>query len=193
MLQIDMTWRQLRKLAEAAHGFQQSGARMIRRGGQVTIESPEKVLPLAASQTDAPQSNEEVVLTVSSQPIAAKAKTLQIVLNDVRIEGTTYGDIAGIADAMFWSLAAVEKFLLPYYIGFEDIDVVREKVRDRFKQPNVLAMVHLPRSEWVDIETRKLAGFTTASSELQILGPGAMLAAIEIEPNSGHKILTRVL
>ncbi len=193
MLQINLTWRQLRKLAEAAHGFQQSGARMIRRNSQVTIELPEEASPPAASQTGAQQPDEEIVLNVSSQPIAPKGKALQIVLNGVRMEGTEYGDIAGIADAMFWSLAAVEKFLLPYYIGFEDIDIVKEKVRDRFKNPNVLAMVHLPRSEWVDIETRKLAGFQTASSELPVLGPGAMLAAIEIEPNSGHKILTRVL
>lgn len=193
MTQIDMTWRQLRKLAEAAHGFQQSGARMIRRNSQVTIELPEERLPPTAPQASIEQSSEEIVLTVSSQPIAPKAKALKIILNDVRIEGVEYGDIAGIADAMFWSLAAVEKFLLPYYVGFEDIDVVRDKVRDRFKSPNVLAMVHLPRSEWVDIETRKLMGFETASSGSSLLGRGAMLAAIEVEPNSGHKILTRVL
>lgn len=72
----------------------------------------------------------------------------------------------GPADAVFWSAAAVEKFLVPYYAsvyGNQAIDVLQKLIdllgtRQREANgPEVFAVAHMPKSEYVQVDEHSLA------------------------------------
>jgi hypothetical protein len=62
---------------------------------------------------------------------------------EICLDGTKY-------DAVFWGDASVDKFLVPYYAAVGTVDeaiLLRNQYED-----GVVAVVHLPGSEWVDAQ-----------------------------------------
>ena len=58
----------------------------------------------------------------------------------VCLDGATY-------DCVFWSLSAVDKFVVPYYTSHDAVEVGME-VRTQFKNPNAYSLIHIPGSEY---------------------------------------------
>jgi hypothetical protein len=76
-------------------------------------------------------------------------------------------------DGLFWSEAAVEKFVLPYYISIYGIEGV-EALWDMFDHDDVAALGHLPKSE-ITNEVEDL----TAAPSLRVFGWVAERAELE--------------
>lgn len=136
-----MTWRDLRALAEAAHGMQETEAR-LELGPRGLVLRP---------ATSAPEGT--TLATLAARQVPRKPRKLQVHVNNMRIAGFpgTFGDISNIADCICWSLAAVEKFIVPYYAGFLELEQVRTVIAESLLDPDVLAVVHLPRSEPAEV------------------------------------------
>lgn len=52
-------------------------------------------------------------------------------------------------DCIFWSLSAIDKFVVPYYTASGDLKKAK-KVRDKFMDENTLAGIHIPGSDIVN-------------------------------------------
>jgi hypothetical protein len=64
----------------------------------------------------------------------------------VRIEGgEEVTDFTKLADSAFWTEAAVEKFVLPYYAHVAGVEAA-DKLRKAFNRDDVYAILHLPLS-----------------------------------------------
>lgn len=137
-----ITWRQLRQMAESAHGLQEKrlGIRPDASGRYIVEVFNES------------NSNDyKFELDAIPNP---KQGTLEVKLPGIKTDNLptkpTNDDFTSIADAVFWSMAAVEKFLVPYYSSVIELDRVMKEVRERFANQNVLAFIHLPNSEIID-------------------------------------------
>ncbi len=64
----------------------------------------------------------------------------------VNKRGELIADTHSRFDAMFWSPAAVEKFVIPYYIRFNTIEYVN-RIRNAFNRDEVEALTKLPWSD----------------------------------------------
>lgn len=86
-----------------------------------------------------------------------KRGALQVILPEVdtsTVPGPIVDhDFSQVADAVFWSSAAVEKFLTPYYTQTLELDQLKQLVRDRFETAGVVAMIHLPDSETIGAQS----------------------------------------
>jgi hypothetical protein len=59
-------------------------------------------------------------------------------------------DLAGGKfDCVFWSLSAVDKFLIPYYVSMGDL-ATAEKIRCNFMKEEAIAAIHIPGSDIVN-------------------------------------------
>ncbi|HEU4561995.1 MAG TPA: hypothetical protein VFS20_29480 [Longimicrobium sp.] len=88
------------------------------------------------------------------------------------------GDAHKAADAVFWSEAAVEKFLLPYYASYYGGDAAEEleKLLDLWngkrtiQNVEIYAMAHLPKSEYVAVGGGSIALiFSEGTGPLKVL------------------------
>jgi hypothetical protein len=61
------------------------------------------------------------------------------------------GSLCYVCDAMFWSEAAVEKFVYPYYIHFNDPTNIKD-LKEYYNHKSVYALIHLPSSINVALE-----------------------------------------
>jgi hypothetical protein len=130
-----LTWRQLRELAEKVQGNQHQdlGIRVDRN-------------ELVVEELDL---NKEYVATIPMVPTLSK-KPMKVLLDPPVLIGdrpTAETDITQTADAVFWSVAAVEKFLVPYYASFKRTGDAAQKLLDEFAKADVVAILHLPNSE----------------------------------------------
>ena len=129
-----VTWKQLRELAEKAQGYQHGKLGIRVDNGALIVEDHNP--------------NSEYIAEIDEVKIATKLATLQVELQPaVEIKGLAdpVNDITRHADAVFWSVAAVEKFLVPYYSSFKD--GCPKDLVDQFKKQDVVAILHLPNSE----------------------------------------------
>lgn len=154
-----ITPRALRALAEAALGGRE-------RPQGIVVDDPDDpnhlaVIPRAAltSGVTAPSDGHTYVIELDQVRPNLKNNPLEVLLPGCTMDGEAIpkGDVAPIADALFWSAAAVDKFLLPYYASFVDLDVLQKHVVEAFQDPGVLAIVHLPDSETVIIDDVSIA------------------------------------
>ena len=130
-----MTANDLRKLAEAVDGIRDVPAYVVwgKDGPAVTEERPEL---------------EDVIfecMTKNTDPNRAKFRSITLDPPVVRSDGHPMTDIAAQFDAMFWSEAAVEKFVLPYYIRMGTPEEV-SRIRKAFNHESVFAAIHMPDS-----------------------------------------------
>jgi hypothetical protein len=154
---MTITWQDLRRVAETAQGWQEH---------DVGILLDAKGKPKAEKVVVGRQ-----YFFVIRGKAAEKRSPLKVLVPNVRFKSVTPrpdGDVAALGDALFWRMAAVEKFLLPYYAGFVDLNEVASAIRRRFEDPEVLAILHLPDSE-PDDGTRKLLGLPASE-----LPPGSL-------------------
>lgn len=129
-----LTAGDLRRLAEAVDGIRDVPAYVVwgESGPVITKDPP------------AP---EEVIfqcMTKSATPDRTKLRSIALDPAVVAPDGKVM-DVAGQFDAMFWSEAAVEKFVLPYYMHVGTPDEVT-RILDAFNHASVAAMLHLPDS-----------------------------------------------
>jgi hypothetical protein len=122
--------------------------RIIRSGGATPPGDPNAV---------------NYLLEIDNDPPPHKTRDLRVHLPDVLLDGKPVDDFFPVADAIFWSVPAIEKFLLPYYASFVDLRDIHEKIVQAFNEKeNLLALIHLPNSEIEDgvdgIASLKLAG-----------------------------------
>ncbi len=61
-------------------------------------------------------------------------------------EGKLITRVEGKYDAMFWSEAAVEKFVIPYYARFNTAHHIA-RIMTAFNHPASMAMIHPPLSD----------------------------------------------
>jgi hypothetical protein len=74
----------------------------------------------------------------------AKVKEVLLTLSNgekIRLEGTE-------CDCIFWSLPAIDKFVIPYYTGIATLEEAME-VREEFLKTRTFAGIHIPSSEIV--------------------------------------------
>jgi len=151
----EVTLRQLRELVETASGQRVQPLAVVDDGaGKVSIE------PLATTTSN-------VLLTLPANLEGAKPH-FQIRLPDVdrtKLKNPPPSDDFGdYADAVFWSIAAIEKFVLPYYAQFTPLDEVAGKLSEFKDNPDVHAFIHLPDSETVDGQTFRLAALVQSKT-----------------------------
>lgn len=60
----------------------------------------------------------------------------------VKLDGAKY-------DCVFWSLSAVDKFVVPYYVQIANLEEA-EEVRDHFLDDGTIAAIHIPGSDIID-------------------------------------------
>ncbi|HEU4453697.1 MAG TPA: hypothetical protein VFR81_11590, partial [Longimicrobium sp.] len=86
--------------------------------------------------------------------VAMEVAMVTLILHDgreMRIDGREH-------DAVFWSLSAVDKFAVPYYARTDGAEYAAEMRRKAAKGP-VCAIIHLPRSEYVDQTAEQFDGY----------------------------------
>jgi hypothetical protein len=126
----------LRRVAETADGL-----RGKRLGLIVDDKGYVDAIPL-----ENVKAGQQVLLEVETPlvgpGIPGDARTL------ITFRGITYGPGTDLdtADAVFTSQAAVEKFVLPYYVRFRSGAELQELQDKLFKDKDVIAAVHLPVS-----------------------------------------------
>lgn len=133
---MSRTWQELRAAAETAQGWQDVDVGFYLDGdGKLT---PEKKVD-----------GKTYLFVIPGRPLT-KTGALSVKVPGMRFTRVVPGpdgEISRVGDALFWSMAAVEKFLLPYYAGFVELGKLASVIRDRFAQEEVLAILHLPDSE----------------------------------------------
>ena len=130
-----LTANDLRRLAEAVDGVRDETAYVVwgESGPEVRTQRP---------------ASDEVVfecMTSNAEPDRAKIGTITLHPPVIASDGTPLTDFAGRFDAMFWSEAAVEKFMIPYYIRFSSPGQIA-RMRSAFNQERVVASIHMPDS-----------------------------------------------
>ncbi|HEY8309798.1 MAG TPA: hypothetical protein VIG47_04545 [Gemmatimonadaceae bacterium] len=131
-----LTANDLRALAEAADGARDKPAYVVwgDDGPELKTERP-------------PASTEVIFECATNNVVPNRAKLHSITLDPpvVTSHGKTVTDIVTRYDAMFWSEAALEKFVLPYYLGSGKPELV-DRIRKAFNHASVVAIMHLPDS-----------------------------------------------
>jgi hypothetical protein len=137
---------ELRELAEAADALRNKNACVVRNPDRskgaaryiVVLASEAKakgwtpIVNLLTSDEEAPSKPRETVVLSSDRPIKF-LKNPKLTLAD--------------GDAIFLSLAAVDKFVVPYYVRLKRLDEVMA-LREAFaSNPKAALMIHLPWSE----------------------------------------------
>jgi hypothetical protein len=136
MAKRSLTANDLRALAEAADGIRDKPAYVV--WGDAGPEL----------KTKRPAASTEVIfecVTDNIVPHRAKLRSITLEPSVMTTHGRPVTDIATRYDAMFWSEAAVEKFVLPYYIQSGHPELV-DRLRKAFKHASVMAVAHLPES-----------------------------------------------
>ena len=168
---IPTSWRRLREVAEAVHGLQDKHTGVRHDGAKFVVE--------------------EIGFSGGDYVITAEGKGLQKKPFKILIPGIDLaaladaigkpippdGDLRGLADSIFWSLSAVQKFVLPYYASFKEPSELQKLVTDFSTRETVVAYIHLPNSEVVDDDTgtkavtlknASLFALVTKGSEVQV-------------------------
>lgn len=135
-----ITWQELRALADKVQGRQD-------RDQVVRIDDQGIHHEYASGKSGA--------ATVSKVAATPKKVRLEVIVPNATFGGIpqctehSHGpnDIGCMGDALFWSMAAVEKFVLPYYASFWGLAKLTSEIRAAFEDENVLAILHRPDSE----------------------------------------------
>lgn len=136
MAKRSITASELRRLAEAADGIRDQPAYLVwgAQGPEVktTLGKDDELIVECETKN-----------SVQSRP-AFKTITLDPPVVDR--DGKPVTHVAGQYDAMFWSEAAVEKFVVPYYAQFNTAHHIA-RIMTAFNHPASIGMIHPPLSD----------------------------------------------
>ncbi len=130
-----LTANDLRRLAEAVDGVRDETAYVVwgNTGPEVRTQRP---------------ASDEVIfecMTSNAEPDRARIAAITMQPPVIASDGTPLTNFARRFDAMFWSEAAVEKFMFPYYVRFSSPGHI-DRMRKAFNQKRVVAAMHMPDS-----------------------------------------------
>jgi hypothetical protein len=127
-----LTANQLRALAEKADGYRNEQLSVVLRqnGSGTTVEVVKGSEKLATDK-------ELFGLGTNDNSLLAPAGTSII----VKTPNGFQKECVGIGDALFWSRAAVEKFVLPYYAGFKTPEEL-QAMMDAISAPDIIVAIH---------------------------------------------------
>ncbi|MGI9091259.1 MAG: hypothetical protein ACR2GG_09165 [Gemmatimonadaceae bacterium] len=148
-----LTANQLRRLAEKVDGMRDQTVYVVWVDGKPRVKSEL-------------EQGDELIFTCETKnrvPQRPKFKSIALDPPVLNADGTVITDVAERFDAMFWSEAAVEKFVLPYYSRFKTADEIN-RLQRVFNQPSVYALVHMP-----DTSSFVLTSIRTGEKGLEIL------------------------
>lgn len=162
MAKRSLTASDLRRLAEAADGIRDQPAYVVwgARGAEVktTLGKDDELIVECETRSDVP-----------SRP---KFKSITVDPPFVDREGKPIANIEEKYDAMFWSEAAVEKFVIPYYARFNSAQHIA-RIMKAFNHPASMAMIHPPLSD--------IQFITSARTATQKRGAVEVLSLSEFE------------
>ena len=130
-----LTANDLRRLAEAVDGVRDETAYVVWGSAGPEV------------RTQRPNSDEVIFecMTSNTEPDRAKIGAIHLQPPVIASDGKPLTNFARRFDAMFWSEAAVEKFLFPYYGRFSSPGHI-DRMRRAFNQKRVVASMHMPDS-----------------------------------------------
>ncbi|MEO7218628.1 MAG: hypothetical protein ABI026_10590 [Gemmatimonadaceae bacterium] len=130
-----LTANDLRKLAEAVDGIRDETAYVVWGNAGPEV------------RTQRPVSDEVIFecMTKNAEPKRAKMGTITLERPVIGSDGKPLTNFAKRFDAMFWSEAAVEKFMFPYYARFSNRSQM-DSMRTMSNQQSVVAALHMPDS-----------------------------------------------
>lgn len=131
-----ITPAQLRQLAEAADGG--------RHEEQVVIRRPDGSIRLT-SDVSSIKPDDTVLLRISGTDEGHKPPdNFSLVM---RLDGAER-ELRGRYDSLFWSVSALRKFALPYYMSYDETAEKCQMLLSRFKNdPAMVAIAHSPSSD----------------------------------------------
>lgn len=131
-----LTANELRRLAEAVDGIRDEPAYVVWSGGKPKVTR--RLL----------DTDELIVECETKSDLPARPAFNSIVLDPPMVDQhrVPVTKLSSKYDAMFWSEAAVEKFVIPYYARINTANDVA-RIRKAFNHQSVYAMVHLPLTE----------------------------------------------
>lgn len=147
MARRTLSANELRRLAEAVDGMRDQPAYIVWGANGPEVKT-------GIGRGDDVMAECETSNVVRERPRFTSITVAPPVVDD---SGTPVTDIASRYDAMFWTEAAVEKFVLPYYLRFltpADVDVIRVL----FNRPLVYAIAHLPLTDCIFLTSVRTGG-----------------------------------
>ncbi|HEX6036628.1 hypothetical protein [Longimicrobium sp.] len=176
MTQLNVPFELLREIAEAASGLRNKELWIVISGEPATFEVVYENPP---SPTD-----ERVVIHCPADPDPEPTLNVAVIgadqtsvnLLDLKVEPQPPYPGPYKADAAFWSVSAVEKFLVPYYASVhgDKGPAYAQAVLNVLLQPSsepdaAFAVAHLPSSEYVPLPLE--AGASLVVPHLVVLTP----------------------
>lgn len=175
MAAIEVPFDVLRRAVESAHGHMEKRMHLVRvpdgAGTKVMFVSDENLALIApASRTE--------ILTTSRGRVGAQTEGDWEAVVTIRVKGAAQAKVygPGVADALFWTESAIEKFFFPYYQRVLTPDEFKELQR-RYYTPDstkgekpILAFVHYPPSIYDDDMTLKTAPTNLADAATATFG-----------------------
>lgn len=147
MARRTLSANELRRLAEAVDGIRDEKAYVV------WGESGPEV------KTSVEKGDDVMAECETRNVVSGRSRFHSIIVDPPVVDGSgrRVTDFASRYDAMFWSEAAVEKFVLPYYLRFRtpaDVDTIRTL----FNHPSVYSIVHLPLTDCIFLTSARTDG-----------------------------------
>jgi hypothetical protein len=139
----------LRQLAEAASGIRDKDLYFVVRRGA----SPGSDMAFEILYADPGTVPDATVIRCRTARITPDKPVSQLALT--MDSGAVSENLAKIADAVFWSESALQKFAVPYYASVGG-DRALSRIADlitTFSKSDVAAMVHLPKSDYTTVQS----------------------------------------
>lgn len=137
-------YQTLRAMAEWAASLRQEPQYFVLRPGEIGFDPPTETIPdLLAG---------DIVVPAFTPTVPQGRPELGGVR--FRTPSGTVTNLAQQADALFWSTAAIEDFIFPYYASRDGLEALREleSIHNTWTETSATGLVHLPTSEWAEVD-----------------------------------------
>jgi len=149
---------ELRKLAETADGLRNQNLALIKRGNEHLVVPEEEL-----------GSEDEMLISLRTDDPVTRGNRpgFEVVLD---VDDGPSVPLSSVADSLFWTLSAVDKFVIPYYSRIWPIDKVRAFRAKLAEDYQWIAMYHPPLSD-VTVLLMTQSGFQSLSVEDYLASP----------------------
>lgn len=158
-------YQKLRAMAEWAASLRNEPAYFLFRAGENGFRAPQDTLPEEMGPGD-------IVVPAFTPTVPAGRPVLHGVWLNHDDSGSK--NLAHEGDALFWSTAAVEQFLFPYYASKGGLRALPdlEDIHDTWTmgaENGVNALIHLPSSMWTDVTVDSLVTRVDPTRQLGVV------------------------